>query len=51
MPFDLTKWKTTVRERLVNWRQRMQGFGVDSVYASLYTNYDVVAGGGSSERR
>ena len=35
MPFDLPTWKSTVRERLTNWRQRMQGFGVDSVYASL----------------
>ncbi|MGE0680806.1 MAG: hypothetical protein AB7P69_07840 [Candidatus Binatia bacterium] len=35
MPFDLTTWKATVRERLTNWRQRMQGFGVNSVYGSL----------------
>lgn len=35
MPLDLTTWKVTVRERLADWRQRMQHFGVDSVYASL----------------
>ncbi len=35
MSFDLTTWKTTVRERLTQWRQRMAEFGVDSVYTSL----------------
>ena len=35
MPFTLETWKTTVRERLANWRERMAGLGVDSVYGSL----------------
>ena len=44
MPFDLTTWKTTLRERLPGWKQRMAEYGVNSVYASLcaFTLWPVV---------
>lgn len=35
MAFTLETWKTQLSERLQNWRQRMVGCGVDSVYAWL----------------
>lgn len=35
MAFDLETWKAQLPKRLRNWRQRMVGFGVNSVYASL----------------
>ena len=35
MAFDLNAWKAQLKEKLKNWRPRMQAAGVDSAYAFI----------------